>query len=537
MRKTVLSVRTIGIIFRKELLDILRDRKTLVFMVALPILLMPALMSGMTRLMISQRLKTQSRRLHVAMPVEDRLRWIEFLATRVKEREGETAAVLSILAPDATSRVERLLADLKLGFADALAAVHLDEKVRGHAGVDELKDLVAASYREAQKRLAETTGSKPGANGLGSPPQGAAARRLLDLLVALLSIDYLTPPEMAARKGTLAPALEADLPADVRAAPERLAAARAITSRAIEGWLTVPDDLDSEIVVVDDTYPIEMTYDSTVPLSDEAHRRIAAALDAAGRDVLSARLARPQLRLPESFTTPLRLDDHNVATEQKQALRVVAGFLPYIILLMCFLGGLYPAIDLGAAEKERLTLETLLVSPASRLEIATGKFGVVFLASLLAALLATVSMGFTFESGLASPELRAVIDFNLSPLAAVICLALIVPTAAIFAAILLALSIRAKTFKEAQASMMPLQFAVIVPAVISLVPDIELNTKLALVPVLNVALGLRHVLTASGAEPPWLELALIFVSTAAVAGGALWFCARRFGQESVLFRS
>lgn len=524
---------TIAIIFRKELLDILRDRKTLVFMVALPILLMPLLMIGMTRLMISQRLKTQSRRLHVAMPAEDRQRWVEFLGARLREREAEAAAVLATLAPDASARVERVLGEIGRPFAAALVAVNLDESVQRLPGVDELKSFVAATYREAQERIRESARGSRGALPADAP--AARERGLLDLVVALLSIDYLTPEQMAARRGTLAPAGDSELPDEVRGDPVKLAAAHAITSRAVEAWLTVPDELDEEIAAFDDSVAVDLTYDSTVPLSDEAHRRIAAAADAAGRIVLRSRLARQ--KLPDTFVTPLRVQDRNVASRQKQSLKVVAGFLPYIILLMCFLGGLHPALDLGAAEKERLTLETLLVTPASRLEIAVGKFGVVFLASLVAALLATASMAWSFQSGLASPELRAVLDIRVSPLAAAICLALIAPTAAIFGALLLALSIRARSFKEAQASMMPLQFAVIVPAMVSLVPDIELNARLACVPVLNVALGLRHILTAGEAAPPWLELGLILFSSALLAGAALLFCARRFRSETVMFRS
>jgi hypothetical protein len=72
---------------------------------------------------------------------------------------------------------------------------------------------------------------------------------------------------------------------------------------------------------------------------------------------------------------------------------------------------------------------------------------------------------------------------------------------------------------------------------LSTIPTIELDTRFAWVPVMNVALGLRSVLTAGGAALPWLELSIILVSTSLFAALALVWCARRFGKEEVIFRS
>ena len=63
--------------------------------------------------------------------------------------------------------------------------------------------------------------------------------------------------------------------------------------------------------------------------------------------------------------------------------------------MMSLTGAFYPAIDLCAGEKERGTMETLLISPASRTELVLGKFLTVMLASVTTALLNLVSMGLT----------------------------------------------------------------------------------------------------------------------------------------------
>ena len=129
------------------------------------------------------------------------------------------------------------------------------------------------------------------------------------------------------------------------------------------------------------------------------------------------------------------------------------------------------------------------------------------------------------------------LDIRPSALSIVLSLALIVPTAAVFAAILLTLSIYARSFKEAQSYMMPVQFLIIIPAAASLIPDLRLDVKTAWIPILNVALGLREVLTAGDAAPQWLELGIIFLSASLLAGAALLFCAKWFDREEVLFRT
>ena len=76
-------------------------------------------------------------------------------------------------------------------------------------------------------------------------------------------------------------------------------------------------------------------------------------------------------------------------------MNVWAKLFPFLLVMMSLTGAFYPAIDLCAGEKERGTMETLLISPASRAEIVLGKFFTVVLASMMSALLNIVSMGLT----------------------------------------------------------------------------------------------------------------------------------------------
>jgi sodium transport system permease protein len=78
---------------------------------------------------------------------------------------------------------------------------------------------------------------------------------------------------------------------------------------------------------------------------------------------------------------------------------------------------------------------------------------------------------------------------------------------------------------------------IIVPSAISMIPTIQLDRVTAWIPVVNVTLGLREVLTLGGKTPPWTELSIIVGSSVVIAILALAFCARRFEREDVLFRS
>src|SRR3954467_9936143 len=96
--------------------------------------------------------------------------------------------------------------------------------------------------------------------------------------------------------------------------------------------------------------------------------------------------------LPATLIRPFEVTRENVAPPEKVGGNLFGGIVPYFIIILCFTGAMYPAIDLTAGEKERGTLETLLCSPASRLEIVLGKFLVVLLGSLSAMAMSLSSM-------------------------------------------------------------------------------------------------------------------------------------------------
>jgi sodium transport system permease protein len=523
-----MQLRRIGTIFRKELIDTLRDRKTLFFMLALPMLLAPCLAGLMSRITQSEAKKTQERRLLVQAAAEERDRLLAFLRDRIEGQGDALGSVLGGVGPSVAAPLDAIAADLGVSRAQVVLTLEADPRVREHPRRAEL----LAAWRPAVEAMLDDPAMR---RRLEEEGGGEELAQVAALTNPLFTLEFVTPEEAEARSATHPPTPLDELPDAIRTDPLRLAAAQSIARRQVHAAIRVPRPLDAELTLRDDQVAVEVVYDSALDLSAEAHRRLRDALLAAGALVTDTRLAREEL--PATFVAPIKVASRDAATPDRRVLKVIGGLLPYLLILMCFVGALYPATDLGAGEKERLTLETLLVSPAARSEIALAKFGVVFLSAIVAGIAATGSMAWTFASGLAGKELGSVFRLELSPAQVTACLLLIAPLAAVFAAVMLALSLYARTQKEAQSLMMPLQFLIVIPAMISMIPTIELDFALACVPILNAALALRAVFTAGGAALPWAEIAIIFATTALLAAAAIAWCAWWFGRERVIFRS
>lgn len=231
---------------------------------------------------------------------------------------------------------------------------------------------------------------------------------------------------------------------------------------------------------------------------------------------------------------PFETEKQNVASADKVTGNVLGFILPYMIILLSLTGAMYPAIDQTAGEKERGTMETILASPVGRGELVFGKFLLTLTTSLVTTALSILSMGLTV---LAAPLLLSRISEKLiiavSIKAAAAVFFLILPLAIVFSAALMALALRARNYREAQSQIGPLLFVVILPALASMVPGIELNARLALVPVMNVSLVAKEILAG---QYPWQFIGIIFGSTCVCAAAALYYAARQFNNEEVLFR-
>jgi len=232
---------------------------------------------------------------------------------------------------------------------------------------------------------------------------------------------------------------------------------------------------------------------------------------------------------------PVEVQKVDTAAKRENIGEKFGAVIAYILIPLCLLGASYPAIDMGAGEKERGTLETLLICPISRVSIVLGKFFTVLTTGLVGALITVGSFGI-WGAIIGSFAGMAVVQEAMSAIAItelILIFSLLLPISAVFAALLLAISIYARTFKEAQNYISPLSIMIFLPLVAAMMPGVELTTKTALVPIMNVALAIKELIKGTA---DYGLLALIFGSTLLLASIAIGFCVHWFQQEKVLFR-
>jgi sodium transport system permease protein len=237
----------------------------------------------------------------------------------------------------------------------------------------------------------------------------------------------------------------------------------------------------------------------------------------------------------KAILNPIEVVKVDTADKRENLGEKIGGFLPYLLIPLVLMGATYPAIDLGAGEKERGTLETLLLTPITRTELVLGKFITLLTTSIASTTITVVSMGCWVAVALAFADLDF-IKTAFSTLAVtdlLMIFVLLLPLAAIFSSLALAISIYARTFKEAQNYMAPLSMGVFFPIIISIMPNMELTAKTAFIPVTNVALAIKDIIKGT---VDYTFVGLIFLATALIAGALLAFCVKWFNREDVLFR-
>ncbi|CAM2005855.1 ABC transporter permease [Acanthopleuribacter pedis] len=241
----------------------------------------------------------------------------------------------------------------------------------------------------------------------------------------------------------------------------------------------------------------------------------------------------------QAVLQPLVAKKDSLASSRERYGEQLGAFLPYIFIIFTFVGAIYPASDLGAGEKERITLETLLLSPVNRVQLVLGKYLVVALAGVVSAVLSIISTSASmvyFVKTMEGGKVQELAGFlgSIDTMDFVQIGLLILPLAAIFAAVLLAISIYAKSYKESQTYLMPVQYIVLVPVILSTLPGMKLSYQTALIPLLNVSLASKEII--KGTIDP-LQYVLIFVSTLVIAVLGIIFCTKWFQREDVLFRN
>ena len=290
------------------------------------------------------------------------------------------------------------------------------------------------------------------------------------------------------------------------------------SAKLTDAVVVVPKDFEASLVRGGAAPVVEIVADSANQRSQASAGRIAQLLAGFGRERATLSLALRGVSL--DLLEPVQVEQRDLASTQTRATQIT-GMLPFFVLMAVLAGALNAALDTTAGERERGSLEPLLMNPAGRWAIVLGKWGAVAGVGMLIAVLSC----FSFLPGqwlLRSDTLAAMFQYGTRE--ALLFLVVLLPFAVMIAALLMAVAIRCRTFKEAQAS------STVVMLIASLLPLINIFGLggeagwYLWVPALAQNVLMTHVLkgealTAMQLAPPLLVCAL-------VAGAAAWFVAR-----------
>lgn len=288
------------------------------------------------------------------------------------------------------------------------------------------------------------------------------------------------------------------------------------------------------------TYPRpEVVYNKADDKSQITYNRVREAMESWEAAILKQRLEIAQL--PQEFTQPVHPMSTNLALDEQIAANLWGKLFPALLVIMALTGAFYPAIDLCAGEKERGTMETLLICPATRTEIVLGKFLTVMLFSCMTAILNLISMGMTgrhvvsMSAGTAFahagtpafPSFGGLMWIGI----------LLIPLAALFSALCLALATFARSSKEGQYYLTPLLLVTLGLTMFCLSPGVELTPLYSVMPVAGVALLLKGLLLSPlHAGSLYLYAIPVLLTSVGYSALALWWAIEQFNREEVLFR-
>jgi sodium transport system permease protein len=244
-----------------------------------------------------------------------------------------------------------------------------------------------------------------------------------------------------------------------------------------------------------------------------------------------------QRGIDPGILTPVKLVTHPLSSPVQAASNAfLSFFLPYILITMILTGGFSAALDSSAGERERKTLESLLLTPAPRSRILLGKIASITTISLVAAVAAIGSM-FVALSQISIPGPGGSSGhITLSPVAVPVMVWLALLLSVSFSALTLAIGTLAKSFRQGQAYVTPLYFITIFPAsIILFIPDFNPSLVYYLIPILNAVLVLRDAIVHNSIA--WATLGVTTGSLLAL-GALSWYAALRlFTREALLTKA
>ena len=247
------------------------------------------------------------------------------------------------------------------------------------------------------------------------------------------------------------------------------------------------------------------------------------------------------LDLDENYVNPITINEEDLTTEEESAGSIFGALLALFFVMYVISGSMYPAIDLGAGEKERGTMETLISTNISSVDIIIGKMLSVTSSAILTATFSMLGFAipilviFLFYADSVNEYLFGLLSAIVNPVALIGVFVLIIPLSVFMGAFLLAISVYAKTPKEAGLLLGNVLIVFIIPCYVPLInPGLELDFVGALIPCYNLALITNNLIAGT---VDWFLYSVALLSTIVYCIVAIYITYIMFDDENVIFRS
>lgn len=301
-----------------------------------------------------------------------------------------------------------------------------------------------------------------------------------------------------------------------------------LSENSIQTLLTINDSISASGYSISN---LTCFYNETSDKSSLAYRKIRNKLRDLEEGLIRKRLEK--IEINTEILNAVEIKKENIAPPEQMVGFVVGKFLPYLLIILTISGASVIASDLIAGEKERGTLETILVSAARRNELVIGKYLTIITISIITVLLNLLSMYLSFRHIFMQLG-KTIGDVQLPIGNFALILVLMIPLITFFSAILLSISTYSRNIKEAQSYQMPLLFGAIMLSMVSFLPGFELNLGFAFIPIVNFSLMMRDIMLNNY---NLYYFFLILFSTLILDVLTVYISIKLFHSEKVLFRT
>ncbi len=238
---------------------------------------------------------------------------------------------------------------------------------------------------------------------------------------------------------------------------------------------------------------------------------------------------RLQLRgIDPQLTRPVLIADQDLSTPVSRGAQVLA-MIPYLMMFTLFLGGMYLAIDTTAGERERQSLEPLLINPVPRASLVVGKVSATVLFTLVSLAISLTAIGVCFRM-LPMDELG--LNVRLPPSTLMLIFALLVPVGVLAAAAQSLLACYSRSFREAQTWLSVLMLVPALPSLILAINPVKPTLTYFLTPLVGQSVMIIELLR--GDRVPLLQAVLLSLLTLLLAAVCIFATVRLFQRERLV---